>query len=232
MIVTEVGNRILRIEEEKVMEVLSVTSKNSFLEKSNLSLCHQDKSESKFNKKINRSITEKWLKRKIENLDLKFHYFITLSFYKGTKSPITQYLDNQHIKKVILDFFYPNKKPKDRIRIWFFIEKHKTGRLHLHLLMEGINGLEWLKKNNRKITLQKKTLFDIIANDFSMDDLITESLINHLKKYIFKLGKGKQSTDVKYIGDFEKRVNYLNKSISNFDFDGWQHIDFENSDFN
>ena len=98
--------------------------------------------------------------------------------------------------------------------------------------MEGINGLEWLRKNNRKITLQKKTLFDIIANDFSMDDLITETLINHLKKYIYKLGKGKQSTDIKYIGDFEKRVNYLNKSISNLDFDEWEHIDFENSDFN
>ena len=54
MIVTEAGNRRLRIEEEKVMEVLSVTSKNSFLEKCNLSLCHQDKSESKFNKKINK----------------------------------------------------------------------------------------------------------------------------------------------------------------------------------
>ena len=51
MVVTEVGNRRLRIEEEKVMEALSVTSKNSFLEKGNLSLCHQDLSESKFNKK-------------------------------------------------------------------------------------------------------------------------------------------------------------------------------------
>ena len=212
------------------MKLLEVVPKNNDLGKSILSLCHQDLSENNLIKKNHRGTTEDWLNRKIDELDLKFHYFITLSFYKGTKSVLNQYKDNKHIKKVILDFFYPNKKPNDKIRLWFFVEKHKSGFLHLHLLMEGMNGLEWLMRQNRKITISKRTLFDIISEDYSMDDVITEALTNHLKSYIYKLGKGKNSTDIKHIGEFSKRIHYVNKSVENLDFDGWEHIDFENSD--
>ena len=50
--------------------------------------------------------------------------------------------------------------------------------------MEGMDGLSWLSKNNRKITINKRTLFDIVARDFSMDDVMTEALTNHLQRYI------------------------------------------------
>ena len=96
--------------------------------------------------------------------------------------------------------------------------------------MEGIDGITWMSKNNRKIILHKKTLYDIIANDFSMDDVITEALTNHLKEWVNKLGRGKKSTKVKYIGDFDRRVHYVNKSLTNLDFNNWEHIDYENSD--
>ena len=59
--------------------------------------------------------------------------------------------------------------------------------------MEGMDGLSWLSKNNRKITINKRNLFDIVARDFSMDDVMTEALTNHLQRYIRKLGYGKQS---------------------------------------
>ena len=144
-----------------------------------------------------------------------------------------QYLDNKHIKNVILDYFYPNNKPKDKIRLWFFIERHKLSKkLHVHILMEGVNQLEWLSKNNRKIILHKKTLFNVIANDYYIDDLITEGLTNHLKSWVNKLGQGKKSTKFKDIGNKCKRVHYVNKSLDfdNLDFDGWEHIDVEHSD--
>ena len=96
--------------------------------------------------------------------------------------------------------------------------------------MEGIDGLTWLMKNNRKISLSKKTLFDIVANDFCMDDVITETLTNHLQQHILRLGKSKQSVDCRSIGNIQKRVHYVNKSLSSFNFDKWEHIDFENSD--
>ena len=114
--------------------------------------------------------------------------------------------------------------------MWFFVEKHLSGYLHLHILTEGIDALTWLRKNNRKITIHKKTLFDIIARDYSMDDVITEALTNHLQSYIRRLGKGSQGVDIRKVGNIQKRVHYVNKSLSSIDFDKWQHIDFQNSD--
>lgn len=178
-----------------------------------------------------RKTTEEWLEDVIDKQRIRFRYFITLSFNKAQTSAINQYVDNHHIKKVILDFFYPNgKKPNDRIKLWFFVEKHQTGYLHLHILMEGIDALKWMSKNNRKITLSKKTLFDIVARDYSMDDVITEALTNHLQTYILRLGKGKQGVDVRKIGNIHKRVHYVNKSLSSLNFSSWEHIDFQNSD--
>ena len=66
-----------------------------------------------------------------------------------------------------------------------------------------MDGLSWLSKNNRKITINKRTLFDIVAKDFSIDDVMTEALTNHLQRYIHKLGYGKQSVDWKSIGNIQ-----------------------------
>ena len=85
-------------------------------------------------------------------------------------------------------------------------------------------------KNNRKITIRKSTLFSMISDDYVIDDVIVEALTNHLKTHIKKLGEGKKSTNFKKIGDFSTRVHYVNKSIEKLDFDGWEHIDFQNSD--
>ena len=63
-----------------------------------------------------------------------------------------------------------------------------------------------------------------------IDDVIIECLTNHLKTYIKKLGNGKKSTDFRKIGEFQTRVHYVNKSLEKLDFEGWEHIDFENSD--
>ena len=51
------------------------------------------------------------MERKIETLNIKFKYFLTLSFTYQQRNALDQYLDNEHIKKVILNFFYPNRKP-------------------------------------------------------------------------------------------------------------------------
>lgn len=177
-----------------------------------------------------RKTTVEWLEEVIEEQNLKFRYFLTLSFNKAQSSTINQYLDNRHIKKVLIDFFYPNKKPKNRIRFWFFVERHQSGYLHLHILMEGINGIAWLEKNNRKITIRKSTLMDIVCRDFSMEDIITEALTNHLQSYIKRLGRGKQSVDMRRIGNIQQRVQYVNKSLNSLDFNNWEHIDFINSD--
>ena len=177
-----------------------------------------------------RKTTEEWLEEIIDIKKLQFRYFITLSFNRAQTSIISQYLENRHIKNVLLDFFYPHKKPENRTRVWFFCEKHLSGHYHLHLLLEGIDGLSWLLKNNRKVTLSKKTLFDIVARDFSMDDVITEALTNHLQEHIKRLGKGKQSVDMRGIGNIQKRVQYVNKSLDSIDFNRWEHIDFQNSD--
>lgn len=177
-----------------------------------------------------RKTTEAWLKGLAKERGFKFRYFLTLSFYKPQRCIINQYLDNEHIKKVILDFFYPNKKPKNRIRFWLFVEKHKDGDLHLHVLMEGMDEMEWLGKRNRKIIIRKSTILDLIQGRQSIGEMMLKSLAHHMKRWVFRLGHGKQSFNVKDIGEVDWRIEYLNKSLDSWDLNGWEHIDVENSD--
>ena len=177
-----------------------------------------------------RKTTEAWLKGLAKERGFKFRYFLTLSFYKPQRCIINQYLDNEHIKKVILDFFYPNKKPKNRIRFWLFVEKHKDGDLHLHVLMEGMDEMEWLSKRNRKISIRKSTILDLIQGRQSIGEMMLESLAHHMKRWVFRLGHGKQSFKAKDVGVVDWRIEYLNKSLDSWDFNGWEHFDVENSD--
>ena len=177
-----------------------------------------------------RKTTESWLKGLVKERGFKFRYFLTLSFYKPQRCIINQYLDNEHIKKVILDFFYTNKKPKNRIRFWLFVEKHKDGDLHLHVLMEGMDEMEWLSKRNRKISIRKTTILDVIQGKQSIGEMMLESLAHHMKRWVFRLGHGKQSFNAKDIGVVDWRIEYLNKSLDSWDFNGWEHIDVRNSD--
>ena len=177
-----------------------------------------------------RKTTEAWLKGLAKERGFKFRYFLTLSFYKPQRCIINQYLDNEHIKKVILDFFYPNKKPKNRIRFWLFVEKHKDGDLHLHVLMEGMDEMEWLSKRNRKISIRKSTILDLIQGRQSIGEMMLESLAHHMKRWVFRLGHGKQSFNAKDIGEAAWSLDYLNKSLDSWDFNGWEHIAWENID--
>ena len=177
-----------------------------------------------------RKTTEKWLKEVSKREGFEFKYFLTLSFYKAQTSVISQYIDNVHIKKVLIDFFYPNKKPINRIRFWFFVERHLDNHLHLHILMEGLDSIEWLSKRNRKIIISKRTILDIVHGNYSIEEVMIEAVTHHLQAYVLRLGTGKQGVDMRKVGDIKRRIQYVNKSLEGLDFNCWDHIDWENSD--
>ena len=124
------------------------------METKSLSPCHL--TEDKINvPQFRREVTEEWLERKVESLDLKFKYFITLSFNKAQRRTLNQYLQNKHIKNVIHSYFYSQGKPRNPLRVWIFLEKHKSAKLHLHILCERLNPLDWLLENNYKINNER-----------------------------------------------------------------------------
>ncbi len=189
--------------------------------------------------------TETWLKGLIEQENLDFKDFISISFHNPNKDVVDQYLDNDHIKNVILDFFYKNSKPDNRIRLWFFIERESMffrqaknqhlelvqgGDLHIHILMERVDLDWWLKGKNRNITLKKKTLYNVMTGNFTRLELMRETLINHIKDKVWRCPKSKQGVDIRDSGKIKKRIHYVNKSLSSVEFDKWEHIDFANSD--
>ena len=190
--------------------------------------------------------TERWLEEMIEKFDVQFQDFISISFHKPNKDIINQYLDAGHIKNVILDFFYKKNRPVNKIKIWIIVEREGmffrqgknlelepifTGDLHFHILMERVDLDWWLATKNRDITLKKKHIHNFYKGHFpTKEQLMRETLINHLKQKVHKIPKSKQGVDIRDFGEIKKRIHYVNKSLSSVEFDKWEHIDFEHSD--
>ena len=189
--------------------------------------------------------TESWLRDLIEQENFQFKDFLNISFHNPNKDVVDQYLDNKHIRNVILDFYYKNQRPKDKIRLWFFTEREsmffrqgknqhldviKGGNLHIHILMERVDPDWWLKRNNRKIGINKRTIRRLLDGECSTLDVMREALTNHLRHKVWRFPKSYQGADIRDIGEIKKRVHYVNKALSSVEFDKWEHIDFENSD--
>ena len=78
--------------------------------------------------------------------------------------------------------------------------------------MEGIDPCHWLTSRNRKITIKKSSINAMLQGQYSVDELLEESLINHLKEHIWRIGDGKQSIDIKDKKDIKKRSRKINAS--------------------
>ena len=189
--------------------------------------------------------TEYWLSNMIVRENIQFRDFLTISFYKPNKDIIKQYADNKHIKNVILHFFYNTTRPTNPIRIWFFNEREgmfirqgknqnlelvQSGDLHIHILLERPDFHWWRSTRNRNITMSKRTMNKIWEGTCSEDELMRESLTNHLKERVIKIPKSKQGVDIIDPKSIKKRISYVNKSLSSVEFDKWDHIDYEYSD--
>lgn len=179
---------------------------------------------SKISKRIQ---VESFLLKKIEEEGINFEYFITLSSYKPTRDVGSCRKDNAFIKRVILDFFYSKsgKKKADRMRLWFFNERHADGDIHLHILMEGISQ-QCRERVSRRIFIDTDGVCETLD-----DNAILGALTKHLKRHVKRLGNGHQAVDCREIGILEERIHYVNKSMEGTDFEGIDHIDFVNSDF-
>jgi hypothetical protein len=187
-------------------------------------------------------VTVQFLQSKIESQDIQFKYFLTLSYYVSTDDMTYMIKTHKHVKKVILKYLY-NNIPKDRIRIWFFMETHKSGSYHSHILMEGLDDrirMRYCNRNNILFTTTGSTDNIIKYTDGNLDEEIMDCLRVHLQEKVKRLGKGSGSLDIRDIGDLTKRLGYVNKTmrsgISELALEGytdkglWDHIDWMNSD--
>ena len=57
---------------------------------------------------------------------------------------------------------------------------------------------------------------DVFQGKHSIGEMMLESLANHMKRWVFRLGHGKQSFNAKDIGIVDLRIEYLNKSLDSW----------------
>jgi len=181
------------------------------------------------------SLTVQFLSECIKSHDIDFRYFMTLSYYSPVYTMGDMVKEHKHIKNVILKYFY-NNIPKDRMRLWFFMERHSSFAYHSHILIEGIDDII----RNRFGYDSTVNSNIILHTTDKMDSMILDGLERHLKKYVKRLGTGGDAVDIRDIGDIEKRLGYVNKEmragIQDIAQEGWtekglwDHIDIQNSD--
>ena len=182
------------------------------------------------------SLTVQFLSECIKSQDIDFKFFMTLSYYSPVYTMCDIVKEQKHIKNVILKYFY-NNIPKDRMRLWFFMERHRSHAYHSHILIEGVDDMI----RNRFFGYNSTANSNIILHTTDkMDSVILDGLERHLKKYVKRLGTGGDAVDIRDIGDIEKRLGYVNKEmragIQDIALEGWtekglwDHLDVQNSD--
>ena len=181
------------------------------------------------------SLTVQFLSECIDKHAIDFRYFMTLSYYSPVYTMGDMVKEQKHIKNVILKYFY-NNIPKDRMRLWFFMERHSSLAYHSHILIEGIDDII----RNRFGYDSTVNSNIILHTTDKMDSVILDGLERHMKKYVKRLGTGGDAVDIRDIGDIEKRLGYVNKEMRNGIRDIaqegrtekglWDHIDIQNSD--
>lgn len=187
-------------------------------------------------------VTVQFLKERIAECDIQFKYFITMSYYSPVYTIGDMIKENKHVKMVMLKYFY-NNIPSNRIRIWFFIEKHASSAYHSHILMEGLDDRirdRYCERNSILFIPTGSTDNIIKYTDEDLDEEIMDGLRVHLQEKVQRLGKGSGSLDIRDIGDLTKRLGYVNKEmrygINELALEGytdkglWDHIDWMNSD--
>lgn len=181
------------------------------------------------------SLTVQYLQQCINSHDIDFKYFMTLSYYSPVYTMGDMVKEHKHIKNVILKYFY-NNIPKDRKRLWFFMERHSSNAYHSHVLIEGIDDLI-----RNRFGYDSTTNSNIILHTADkMDSVILDGLERHMRKHVKRLGRGSDAVDIRCVGDIEKRLGYVNKEMRNgirdIALQGWtekglwDHIDIYNSD--
>jgi hypothetical protein len=191
-------------------------------------------------------VTVQFLKERIAECDIQFKYFITMSYYSPVYTIGDMIKENKHVKMVMLKYFY-NNIPNNKIRIWFFVEKHASSAYHSHILMEGLDDrirMRYCERNNKIFTYSIDRITstnNIIMNtDEDLDEEIMDGLRAHLQEKVKRLGKGSGSLDIRDAGDIDRRLGYVNKEmrygINELALEGytdkglWDHIDWMNSD--
>jgi hypothetical protein len=187
-------------------------------------------------------VTVQFLKERIAEQDIQFKYFITMSYYSPVYTIGDMIKENKHVKMVMLKYFY-NNIPNNKIRIWFFIEKHASSAYHSHILMEGLDDRirdRYCERNSILFIPTGSTDNIIKYTDEDLDEEIMDGLRVHLQKKVQRLGKGSGSLDIRDAGEIDRRLGYVNKTmrsgISEFALEGytdkglWDHIDWMNSD--
>lgn len=155
------------------------------------------------------------LMKQIVSNGYQFEYFVSTVYHHYCSYGLVQ-KHNRELRRSIRKFY------KDDIKMIFFIEQHKSGSYHRHVLIEDACEGRWKDPSSKMQNFLKDSTEDYVAcmvgspSDDSKDDLLERCIRN-----MEFISNSRKSVDVERIFDLKKLVGYCTKQFE------WFHPSYE-----
>lgn len=155
------------------------------------------------------------LMKQIVSNGYQFEYFVSTVYHHYCSYDLIQ-RHNRELKRSIRKFY------KDDIKMIFFIEQHKSGSYHRHVLIEDACERRWKDPSSKMQNFLKDSTEDYVA--CMVGSPSKDCKVDLLKRCIRRMNfisNGKKSVDVRPIFNLKKLLGYCTKQCE------WFHPSYE-----